>query len=73
MTINIRCLNCKADSKLTAKVCRKCGKKLTSKNRKYRAIVKLPNGKRASKMIDILELARRVESKLKIRVVEEGV
>ncbi len=73
MTINTRCLNCKTDSKLTAKKCLKCGRKLTPKNRRYMAIVKLSNGRRVSKMVDNLELARSVKSKLKTRAVEEDV
>ena len=73
MTINIWCLNCKTDSKLTAKKCHKCGCKLTPKNRKYRAIVKLPDGRRVSKMADTLDLAKSIESKFKTRVIEEDV
>ena len=64
MAINIRCQKCTADIKLTSKKCSKCGAPVP-KNKKYRVIVRL-NGKRITKTVNNLELAREIEGKLKV-------
>jgi len=63
MAINIRCQKCTADIKLTSKKCSKCGAPVP-KNKKYRVIVRV-NGKRITKTVNNLELARDIEGKLK--------
>ena len=63
MAINIRCQKCKADMKIGTKKCTRCGS-LIPKNKKYRVIVRV-NGKRTTKIVDTLELARDVEAKFR--------
>src|SRR6056297_1641725 len=64
MAINIRCQKCTADIKLTSKKCSKCGASVP-KNKKYRVIVRV-NGKRTTKTVNNLELAREIEGKMKV-------
>ncbi len=63
MAINIRCQNCKTDMKLGTKKCHKCGTPV-SRNKTYRVIVRV-NGKRTTRAVNNLELAKEVEAKLK--------
>ena len=63
MTINLHCPECKSGAKIGTKECKKCGTKFTPNNRKYRVTVKIFNGKRKSKIVDSLELAKKVEAK----------
>ena len=65
MAINVHCFKCKSSSKLGTRVCKKCKTRFTEGNRKYRVSVKLPNGTRRSKLVDSLEVARKVEAKFK--------
>ncbi len=73
MTINVHCPKCKSGAKIGTKECRKCNHKFTPGNRKYRITVKLSNGKRKSKIVESLDLAKKVEAKLKTEAVENGV
>jgi len=73
MTINVHCPQCKSGAKIGTKECKKCNHKFTPGNRKYRVTVKLANGKRKSKIVDSLELAKKVEAKLKTEAVEDDV
>lgn len=70
MTINLHCPECKSGAKIGTKECRKCNHKFTPGNRKYRVTVKLATGKRKSKIVDSLELAKKVEAKLKTESIE---
>ena len=63
MAINIHCVKCKRDMKLTAKIC-KCGASIPKKYRTYRVILRY-NGKRITRTCNNLELAREIEAKLK--------
>lgn len=65
MAINIRC-SCGSDSKLTAKICSGCGLKFPKK-KKYKVVVRA-NGKRVTRTVSNLDLAREIESKLKIDI-----
>jgi len=67
MAINIRCKKCKADMKLATKKC-KCGATVPRKGKSYRVIVRA-NGQRICRTVTNLELAREIESKLKIDIV----
>ena len=69
MAINIRCQNCTTDMKLTTKKCLRCGTPIP-KNKKYRVIVRV-NGKRISRTVDNLELARDIEGKLKVDIARD--
>ena len=73
MTISLHCPKCKSGSKVGTRCCKKCNHKFTPGNKKYRVVVKLPTGKRKSKMIDSLELAKKVEAKMKTEAVEHDV
>jgi len=66
MAINIRCQKCSADMTLNSKKCNQCGTPVP-KNKKYRVIVRV-NGKRVSKTVNNLELAREIEGKLKVDI-----
>lgn len=69
MAINIRCQKCTADMKLNAKKCNHCGTPVP-KNKKYRVIVRV-NGKRKTKTVKNLELARDIESKFQVDVARD--
>ena len=53
--------------------CTACNSKFTTANKKYRVMVKLPNGKRKSKVVNTLDLAKKVEAKFKTESVEKCV
>jgi len=72
MTITVHCPKCKSGAKVGSKKCKKCNFKFTPSNRKYRVAVKLPNGKRRSKVVESLDLAKKVEAKLKTESIENG-
>jgi integrase len=67
MAINIRCKNCKAEMKLSAKKCKKCGTPIPKKGKIYKVIVRV-NNKRVTKTVNNLELAKEIESKFKIDI-----
>jgi len=69
MAINIRCQKCSADMALNSKKCNHCGTPVP-KNKKYRVIVRV-NGKRISKTVNNLELAREIEGKLKVDIARD--
>ena len=64
MAINVRCKACKADLKLSAKKC-KCGVPIPQKGKIYRVIVRV-NGKRVTRTVTNLELAKEIEGKYKV-------
>ena len=72
MAINLHCPKCKSGAKIGTKECRKCNHKFTPGNRKYRVTVKLATGKRQSKIVESLELAKKIEAKLKTESIEHG-
>ena len=72
MTITVHCPKCKSGAKVGSKKCKKCEFKFSTTNRKYRVVVKLPNGKRKSKLVESVDIAKKVEAKLKIGSVENG-
>ncbi|WLE95198.1 MAG: hypothetical protein QTN59_10915 [Candidatus Electrothrix communis] len=67
MAINIRC-SCGSESNLSMKQCRGCGETFPKKGRKYKVVVRA-NGKKISKTVPNLELAREVERKIKLDIV----
>jgi len=70
MAINLHCPKCKNSTSLKAKLCSKCGHRL-ERDRKYRVIVTAHDGKRISKIVDTLSLAKKLESKLRTQVIEK--
>jgi len=71
MATNLFCSNCKSTSSLKAKVCRKCGQDFGD-SRKYRVVVKSADGRRVSKVLDSLVMARKLERKLRDEAVEKN-
>jgi len=69
MAICIRCTVCTSDYKLGLRSCPNCGN-TNPKSRKYKVICKLPNGKWKTKTVSSLDLAYRVEAKIKTQIVE---
>ena len=70
MAINLRCSSCKAEMKLSAKKCRKCGTGIPRKNKIYKVIVWI-NGKRRTRIVRNLELAREIEGKFKVDIARD--
>jgi len=72
MAINLICPECNTNLSLKAKICRNCGNKFKNA-KKYRVIVKDQNGKRISKVIDNISVAKKYENKLKTRILERNI
>ncbi|MDD2390714.1 MAG: tyrosine-type recombinase/integrase [Desulfobacterales bacterium] len=70
MAINIRCRNCKTEMKLSAKKCPKCGSPIPKKGKTYKIIVRY-NGRRVTRTATNLELAREIESTLKVQIAKK--
>ena len=68
MAINVRC-SCGGEAKLTSKVCPRCGKAFPKKGRKYKVLVRV-NSRKTSRTVTNLELAREIEAKLKVDIVQ---
>ena len=72
MPIYIRCPNCKSDQNIKNKKCKKCGNSLPKQAKTYRVVVKYA-GKTITKCVpNSLELAREIESKIKVELVEDS-
>ncbi len=67
MAINLRC-SCGGETKLTAKRCPRCKKAFPKKGRKYKVTVHV-EGKKVSKTVTNLELAKEIENKFKTDIV----
>ena len=67
MAINLRCNSCKAEMKLSAKKCKKCNAIIPRRNKIYKVIVWV-NGKRRTRIVQNLELAREIEGKFKVDI-----
>ena len=68
MAIVIHCVSCKSNYKVGSKKCPKCGTS-NRNNRKYRIMLRNPDGKQISRVVDNLELARELESKWRTEIV----
>ena len=70
MPIYIRCPHCKSDQSIKNKQCKRCGNALPKQAKTYRVVVRYA-GKTVTKVIPhSLELAREVESKIKVELAE---
>jgi len=70
MAVNVFCPECKSSYAVgVKKSCRKCGNNL-QKNRKYRIFIK-EGDKRVTRIVDTLELARKLETKLKENAIKK--
>ncbi|XCN73508.1 MAG: site-specific integrase [Candidatus Electrothrix aestuarii] len=66
MAINIRC-SCGGEAKLKTKVCPRCDTPFPKKGRKYKVSVRM-NGKKVTRTVTNLELAKEIEAKLKVDI-----
>lgn len=64
MAINIRC-HCSNEASLKCKQCPQCGSIFSQKNRKYKVTVRC-NGRKITRTLTNLSVAREIESKLKL-------
>jgi integrase len=64
MAISIRC-SCGSEAKLSSKKCPRCTKPFAKKGRKYKVTIRA-NGRKVTRTVTNLGLAREVESKLKV-------
>ena len=69
MAVNLICSECKTNLPLKSRVCKNCGYDFKH-GKKYRVVVKGQNGKRVSKVMDSLSMAKKFESKLKSQTLE---
>ena len=69
MAINLICPECRNNLSVGSKICKKCGHVFNSQ-KKYRVIVKVQSGKRISKVLDNISMAKKLESKLKTQILE---
>jgi integrase len=69
MAINLICPKCATNLSVRSKICKKCSYEFKN-GKKYRVIVKDQNGKRISKVLDSISMAKRYESKLKTQAIE---
>lgn len=71
MAINLVCPECKSNLSIRSKICKNCGFDLTN-SKKYRVVVKGRNGKRTSKVLDSISMAKRYEyeGKLKTQAIQ---
>jgi integrase len=70
MAILTRCKKCKNEMKLSAKKCSKCGTSIPVRGKSYKVIVK-HLGKKRTKIVNNLELAREIEGQLKADIVRD--
>jgi hypothetical protein len=71
MAINLICYQCKSNLSLRSKVCKNCGYQFNNA-KKYRVVVKGKNGKRISKVLDSISMAKKFERKLKTQSLEKS-
>jgi predicted amidophosphoribosyltransferase len=65
MAINLICPECKSNLSLRARICKNCGYYF-SNGKKYRVVVKDQNGRRISKVLNSVAIAKKLERKLKM-------
>ena len=71
MAINLICPECKSNLSLRARICKNCGYYF-SNGKKYRVVVKDQNGRRISKVLNSLAIAKKLERKLKTQILENS-
>ena len=64
MAISIRC-SCGGEARLSTKICPRCEKPFPKKGRKYKVTIRA-NGRKITRTVTNLGLAREIESKLKV-------
>ena len=71
MAINLICPECKSNLSLRVRICKNC-RYYFSNGKKYRVVVKDQNGRRISKVLDSLAMAKKLERKLKTQMLENS-
>ncbi len=71
MAINLICKRCKSNLSVRSKVCKNCGYSFGNGN-KYRVVVKGKNGRRVSKVLHSISMAKKLERKLKTQFLENS-
>lgn len=69
MPIYLFCKKCKATCKIGVKFCPSCGVPVPAQNKEFRVIVKF-QGQTVTKVVDSLDFARRLETKIKAELQE---
>jgi predicted amidophosphoribosyltransferase len=67
MAINLICPKCSTNLSLKSKICKGCDYEFKSR-KKYRVVVKDQYGKRISKVLDSISMAKKYERKLKTQI-----
>ena len=71
MAINLICPECNTNLSVRSKICKNCGYEFRN-GKKYRVVVKDQNGKRISKVLDSISIAKKYERKLKTQILENS-
>ena len=69
MAINLICPKCSTNLSVKSKICKNCDYEFKSR-KKYRVVVKNQYGKRISKVLDSISMAKKYERKLKTQILE---
>ena len=69
MAINLICPKCSTNLSVRSKICQNCGYEFKNR-KKYRVVVKDQYGKRISKVLDSISIAKKYERKLKTQILE---
>ena len=70
MAINIICPACKSNCALRTNICKKCSNDLKSGSRKYRVVVGRYDGRRITRELKSLSIAKKYEGKLKSQILD---
>ena len=71
MSINLVCKKCKSNLSVRSRVCKNCGYDFCS-GKKYKVTVKGKDGRRISKVLDSISMAKKLERKLKTQSLENS-
>ena len=71
MAINLICPECHTNLSTRTKICKNCGYEFKN-GKKYRVVVKDPSGKRISKVLNSIIMAKKYEGKLKTQILESS-
>jgi hypothetical protein len=71
MSINLVCRACKSNLSVRSRVCKNCGYDFRS-GKKYKVVVKDKDGRRISKVLDSISMAKKLERKLKTQSLENS-
>jgi integrase len=71
MAINLICKRCRSNLSVRSRACKNCGYNF-GKTKSYRVVVKGKNGRRISKVVHSISLAKKLERKLKTQFLENS-